>query len=430
VNSSRSLNAKPIFRNNWLRDWLSENELNDSSGAYSAAKDPAMLADLVRRAQMQETTQVAPMGSRCIIAGRSLDLTGYLACFHPECLTRQVDSLFHRVWHYFDKIMICGLDAHAFLDMLSTHPDHIPDWVASFSLPIFHIREIGADSLVEWVSKPPACVVHWEEYSTTKEYRLPAKLAKIMAAALLSEGRVEVYQDVGLRLVHPDLYEGMAVEPIEYLKARSGKHEEIEHALAMRVVENHWLGAATDLYTASSMKLPIGMGIGLETRLATATPDSTSAEEVAFNLDLPILDGLPIRELLALRESEGDAFEGFRDSLTMAIKARLATEHGDPAEVAREVQADVITPALHRIDRRLHAAEGVLRKNHRYNIAVAGLATFCGVFTSPDVASVILAAGLTGAAIVESQFTSEKRDIAMEDMYFLWKAMGTSRIKS
>jgi hypothetical protein len=201
--------------------------------------------------------------------------------------------------------------------------------------------------------------------------------------------------------------------------------ESPESTLVRLTVQQYWAGTASDLYTANSIRLPVGLGIGLEARMAGLRRNSISPAEVAFNLVLPVVDGLPIKELLALRDSEHDAFEGFRDSLTRAIKEKVSTADGavdDVADLAKELEGDVINPALHRIERRLHAAEGLLRKNHRYNIAIAGLTTICGVYTSPDIAIALAAVALTGTGMVESQYATEKRDIRLEDMYFLWKA--------
>lgn len=418
-----------LHRNDWFHDWLVENEIEDESAAYKAAKNPRLLSDLTSRAQAQQTEPISPPSGRSIVAGRSLDLTNYLACGHADCLTRQVDDLFSRVWHYFDKIAISGPDAHVFLDsMRGEEPESIAQEVAQLARPIFHIRDIGADELVTWVSKPPACQVHWKEYEKLKDYHLPKRLVAAMASQLREEGVIRLEKRGSksyLVLFHRDLFSGRSGRSLEHLSKWKKKGETPEDTLVRQVVEEHWAGAASDIYTATSMALPLGLGVSLEARMADIRRDSLSPSEVAFNLVLPVVDGLPVKELIALRESENDAFEGFRDSLTQAIKERLKdidTEACDAGGLAEELQSDIINPALHRIQRRLKAAEGVLQRNHRYNIAIAGLATICGIFTSPDIATAVAAVALTGVGLVESQFTSEKRDIALEDMYFLWKA--------
>ena len=202
--------------------------------------------------------------------------------------------------------------------------------------------------------------------------------------------------------------------------------ESAEESFIRVVVEKHWAGAASDMYAAHSMGLPLGLGVGLEARLASLRQDSLNAADVAFRLRLPVIDGLPPKELIALRGSEHDAFQNFQDTLTSAIKSRIAT--ADPAaddvdDLAREIQEDTIYPALHKIQQRLHAAESVLQRNHRYNIALAGLTTVCGLVGPPDLTIALIAANVTTSIMTESQFISERSNISQEGMYFLWKAM-------
>ena len=420
-----------IHRNDWFHDWLADNGINDEASAYKEAKNPSKFADLLGRARAQQTEPVEPLSDRSIIAGRSLDLTGYLACGHANCLTRQVDDLFRHVWHYFDKIAISGPEAHLFLDAASNgknSQDYLAKRVAELARPIFYIREIGADKLVTWVSKPPACTVHWKEYKELEDYQLPEEAKKAIGSRLLEEGRVMLEKKGSqsrLTLRHPGLFAGSGSRKLDDLQRLKEPGESLESTLARLITLQHWVGAASDLYTANSIKLPIGLGIGLEARMAGLQRNSISPAEVAFDLVLPVVDGLPVKELISLRESENDAFEGFRDCLTKAIKERVSLAGSSIDNVnalALEIQSDVINPALHRIQRQLRAAEGVLQKNSRYNIAIAGLATVCGVFTTPDIATAVAAVALAGTGIVGSQFVSEKRDIALDDMYFLWKA--------
>jgi hypothetical protein len=142
-------------------------------------------------------------------------------------------------------------------------------------------------------------------------------------------------------------------------------------------------------------------------------------------LSLPVVDGIPIKELLALRNTEQDAFESFRDSRNRAFKERLAIAKGaavDAESIAREIQADVVDPSLHKIEQRLHAAQGVLHRKHLFNIGIAGLATVCGIFGEVPLASALGVAAVVAGAAAESKLTEEKRDISLEDMYFLWQA--------
>jgi hypothetical protein len=418
-----------LHRNDWFRDWLVEHEIGDESAVQKAVRNPAVFANLVERAQSQQVQPAEDLNGRSIVAGRSLDLTEYLACGHADCITRQVDELFSRVWHYFDKIAISGPDAHRFLHSIKgMSGNDLANWVPQLARPVFHLRDLGADGLVSWVSKPPACPIHWKEFESLDSYHLADEFSSGIAQRLLDEGTTRFSKlngKPGLVLYHPDLFNGKMWWSIDTLNEWKSEGESPEETMARWIVAEYWAGAASDLITANSMALPLGLGISLEAKMASLRRGSFTPSEVAFNLVLPVVDGLPLKELMVLREAEQDAFEGFRDSLTAAIKERISI--ADPAvdevtDLAVELQADVIDPALHHIQRRLHAAEGLLQKNHRYNVAIAGLATVCGLLTSPDITAAVAVAAMAGVATVESKFNSEKKDISLEDMYFLWKA--------
>jgi hypothetical protein len=421
-----------LHQNNWFRDWLIENDIKSSAEAYRAAKDRKLLTDLVSRAAAQQTKPIGALSGHGLVAGRSFDLSPYLACPHPDCLTGQVDRLFGRVWHYFDQIAIVGLDAHMFLESFAAGEATATDIaksIAGNAQPILHIREIGADGLVTWITKPPPCATHWEEYETIPAYKLPKNLELAIASELLAEGTVELVErsdrPKSLILNHRDLENGSSGEEFDEISNLKRRGESLEMALARKIVRRYWINAATDTYAARSMGSPLGLGIRLEAKLARLQGNAISATDIAFNLNLPVVDGLPLKELLALRDAEQDTFAAFRDSLNRAFKERLATVEVAGVEadsIAREIQMDMVDPALHKIEQRLHAAQGVLRRKHIYNIGVAGLATVCGIFGEVPLASALGVAAVVGGIAAESKLTEEKRDIALEGMYFLWQA--------
>ena len=428
-----------LRRNNWFHDWLIENEITNKTEAHQAAKDRKLFSDLVSRAESPQDDSIDPLGNHSLMAGRSFDLSGYLACGHPDCLTMQVNQLFTRVWHYFDRIAIVGPDAHLFLDFLTEteSADDIAEFVAGSAQPLFRIQEIGADSLVAWITKPPPCPFHWEEYKNLSTYQLPKDVERAIASELLAEGTVELRDKPGtpkkLILKHKDLiYENDSEDFQELLKSKR-RGEPLEMTLARSIVNRYWLNAANDAYAAHSAALPLGLGIRLEARLAKLQGNTPSPADIAFNLNLPVVDGLPVKELLALRDAEQDAFEAFRDSLSHAFKERLANvEHigMDADYIASEIRADVVDPALHKIEQRLHAAQGVLQRKHLYNIGMAGLATVCGIFGEVPLASALSVAAVVGGVAAESKLTEEKRDITLESMYFLWQAKKHAQKKS
>jgi hypothetical protein len=429
------MDRNPPSAPGWFHGWLVENRISSEAEAFAATQDPKGMGDLIRRAEEHQPQPLRQHQARSIMAGRSLDLTEYVNCGNPDCITRQVDRLFSRVWYYFDKVFVVGPESHWFLHFLATNPspETVGNRVATWSRPIYHIRAIGAENLIGWIDKPPPCRVHWKEFDALGNYQLMQDAANTIANTLMNEGTLWQYQPEGyppeLVLSHPQLFEGSHGYDLTELQAAQKAGVSLESVFISKLVQTYWLGAASDLYTASTMHLPIGLGAGLEATMAQALGTKAAAAplsvgDVAFNLSLPVVDGLPVKELLAVRAAEQDAFETFRDSLTRAIKERLASGgDSEPADkIAGEIQEDVIEPALHEIKRRLHVAENALVKSHRYNIVVAGLATVCGLIGALPLAIPLAVGAVAGAVTVESKFISDKKNISLSDMYFLWQA--------
>lgn len=76
--------------------------------------------------------------------------------------------------------------------------------------------------------------------------------------------------------------------------------------------------------------------------------------QVAFNLELPILGSLPLKEILSMRDHDAAEFQAFRSALRIAIEARCRTSDSEDAErIAVSIFEDVLEPALISIDRRM-----------------------------------------------------------------------------
>jgi hypothetical protein len=225
-------------------------------------------------------------------------------------------------------------------------------------------------------------------------------------------------------LHHSELGLGQMGETISRLAERQVKGDSLELTLAKEVIKQHHLAAASDLFAAERLHLPLGANVRFETRvMAAIRPMAPTLEQIAFQLRLPVVDGLSTKDLLALREEEGDAFDAFRSSLREAIQERIRI--GEPSNtdsLAAEVEQDVIEPALIDIQRRLAAAEKLLNKKQSVNVALAALSTVCGLVGQPELGmGVYLAAG--GSAVnAEFKYMEEKRDVSLEGMYFLWSA--------
>ncbi len=103
--------------------------------------------------------------SKSIVAGRMIDLSG-LACYHPDCLRKDVDRLFSRVWHHFDKIVVVGLTPEYVNRLLENLDDNARDRFLGFVDNFLYIRRIGAEGMLAFRQKPSPCTYHLEQHAS------------------------------------------------------------------------------------------------------------------------------------------------------------------------------------------------------------------------------------------------------------------------
>src|SRR5271169_3499911 len=96
----------------WLYDWMDANGVRSTSQAIRLLAQPKareLLSTLATEADGTPRGLAASDGIS-LVAARGLDLSGELDCEHLECLQREVETLFRRVWHYFDYIVVAEPD--------------------------------------------------------------------------------------------------------------------------------------------------------------------------------------------------------------------------------------------------------------------------------------------------------------------------------
>ena len=60
---------------------------------------------------------------------------------------------------------------------------------------------------------------------------------------------------------------------------------------------------------AKRLALPMGVVLDAHARMLSHLPAKVAATDVAFHLNLPVLSGIPLNEVLALRRNEGESFK-------------------------------------------------------------------------------------------------------------------------
>jgi hypothetical protein len=412
----------------WFHRWLDAEGLHDLASVRTALDSRAALGRLVESAEeyQSQPRRPATTSERGIVAGRSLDLTSFLACGHPDCRSRQIDDLFSRVWHYFDEIAVVGPDAHQFLDVVGRRGSEkaLEYFILGNAQVLFHARALGVEDLLLFTPKPPACPSHFRELASAPALHLSEEAGDRLLRMLEEGGVIErVTAAHGVLFKHRMLKNGMEFVEDDEIPKPITQGESLLRRVARVVLSKHWLAAASDVFESRALELPLGAGIEFEMRVVSELAGGVTASDVAFHLELPTLRGISIKELLVLRRGERESFDAFRHALRLAAKERIANADApDPAKIAQEIRQDLIEPSLNVISRKLVAAEAILKKKQALNLGVIGLATVCGALGQIPLASALFVGAAASAAAAHVKASEERQEIALNDMYFLWKA--------
>jgi hypothetical protein len=411
----------------WVFDWLEENNITTLSEAAKFLPRYRVIDNLKVRAEAasEEGAESLQKG-QFVLAGTGIDFVGgHSICPSPTCMRGQVDELFKRVWHYFDRIVVADVFTPALLDdppaprqaLIRMFLTHLP--------PLLYLLEIGAEHLVEFLPKVH-CEGHWRKHAEEEGLGEVLKLENDLADRLLETSNFHFRDNSdGESMYWIEQPETTTQTGIPLKRYPNSTEQELQEILANLVIRENLEELTFDVATAHKLKLPLGAIVGLHARMLAASCSPTIAD-VALRLELPILDGVPTKELVRLTEEEHDSFLQFRDSLGAAIRERIRLAESDsPKSIADQVQKDVIEPALTKIRRRLAASENALAKKTGVAIFLGTLGTTCGILCG---VSPILAVPAGSAAVITAtnsaaqKHIEEKQAISMEDMYFLWKA--------
>lgn len=415
----------------WAYQWM------DTHGVNSLKKVRPALANKLALEQLKELAELhnaCPQDYKAeIVAGRGIDLSGHLDCNAPECRKLQVDNLLRHVWHYFDRILVADALSHEVTHHWNPKSAELTEWLAGHLEVLLYLRSIGAEDLVVFHEKPPACEIHLARHAA--EAGLPTNLDsnKQLLSELADAGEIHIQRrhskEIHYSFTHPK-FEHTVWGDIEDAATGSLSTSELRSSIAKSVVQRYLAHLASDVAIAHHANAPLGSIVWLHGRLLQQSASSVTPAEVAFSLDLPVLNKIPIATLLKLRKSEGDAFQRFRDSLKKAVAERLREASSDGARFAEAIRCDVIEPELVRIRQKLASAERALSRKAVAGFGLGSLVTICGLLVGAP-APVALTAGVgtvtSVAASAALRDIDERRDVSLSDMYFLWKALVHSK---
>ena len=211
------------------------------------------------------------------------------------------------------------------------------------------------------------------------------------------------------------------------LRTRAKKSQALEilrRQFVNRRIDRHMMELERDLSAAQQLKGTLGSAIATHEKVLGRLSGTESAN-VLFNISLPSLEHLPIRELIALRAQEGDAFAAFRQALSRAALELFSTSsNARPQQLAVQLVRDFIDPEISKIDSRLRSARRALSRKVAVSLPIAAVSAVCGLHLGINpVAAGAAGLLLTGAQNAAAKYFEEKQAVEMSDMFFLWKAL-------
>lgn len=406
----------------WLYRWIDEFGVKSERSLDRSLRKQRSLTRLAEIANEESDKPLIPHRSvgNAIVAGRGADLSGHMDCCHAVCQTRQVDELFGRVLHYFDEIVVSGPPADEYAEALEHADTNTVGNLREHMKALLYLRRVGAAPMVRFARKPAPCTLHCRQHAEEVGVLEVVERGRALIDDLAKSGQLAQLR------AHEDHWHYSFNHPIlEHTQwgtigAGSDGSEPTIGDIATAVYVNFAAALVSDVSAAKLHNLPLGPYMKMHHSALTATPTILQPEDVAFNLRLPILSRLPIKEVISVRKHERDAFEKFQMALLKAIRERIDAGEDDSGTIAREIQTEVIQPELNDIARRLKMARSILGKKGAVSassgIAIASAGLLSGV---PLVASLEIAAvGTTVPAA--HKYLDDKGAVTLSDMYFLW----------
>jgi hypothetical protein len=423
-----------IFAGHWLYEWMDEEDIRTPGDYMKAIRKTGSLdrlRELSSRTYSAPTDRTLYNGSS-VVAGQQLDLPGFLSCTHFDCLVPMVNSLFGRLRHYFDSIVI---DEVTLDDILSSDRGAVEELLHRVKL-LLYLRNIGADKYVQFTHKISGmCSDHFREYAKKHKLGIDAifdeELERAVAQKLTSEGEFIVSpHEEGWHydIRHPDIGIITRVFSHSDMSRRPGNEE-----IARDAFGGYCCGLIRDVSASRALSLPLVQAA--ENDWSPQGPQRNKLDDraVALNLRLPVLRNAPIKEILKFRDDNYASFEVFRAALRQAVREQIKqqNESGDPMsaeQIANAVIAEYLRPELAKIEVQLGGVKKTLQRKLNDNVAVAGATVGVGLIEHiPIVFTIVGAAVAASVADIINKRSDDKREIENSDLYFLWKARTRSR---
>lgn len=143
---------------------------------------------------------------------------------------------------------------------------------------------------------------------------------------------------------------------------------------------------------------------------------------------LPGLANVPLSKLIKLRQSDGESFAVYRDSLRTVLDG-LSAEKTLTVSRVREAVADAVQPEINRIKQTIRENRRALWISLKEDVLFGAFLASCGIYAgqlSPTCGAVMTALGGIDFArrtlVTANKLCKEPDEIRKSQYYYLWKA--------
>lgn len=413
----------------WASTWLDSQGIRSIDRLTASLGSPTMLRELKESAEsVIDVWRASPIEPqpRSLVAGAGIDLSGRLDCNATECRRAQVDKLFRRAWHYFDKIV--ARDSIA--EVLIVHKDCPDSELLERLVPLFEtlfiVRELGAEALVEFLPRVPACAVHWHQHAEEAGIGDIADREESIVDDFARNATAEIHNEEGTVVCVLNSPDFSHTQWIDFEPQRiAGKTEEqILRAAVGRVVREFLVHLTADVKAAKMYGGAFGSTIPAFHRLMAGRGNRPAS--VAVELELPALEGLSTEQLIEVRCKYEDSFARFQQRIRAFVADCIRDGVISPEDVKSKLSSDLIDRDLAELRRKLDDARKSLKMKGVYAAGLGALVATVGVttklVTDPVAFGLAASIGATSLSPGVSRHIDEVTSVKSHDLYFLLQA--------
>ncbi|WBB48418.1 hypothetical protein O3597_25580 [Verrucosispora sp. WMMA2044] len=421
------MSKPPNVGQHWLFHWIDEYEATSQTAIENRLRNPNAFRRLAELVENHRTTDYSNVPlSNTAVAGPWLDPGAAFLCHGISCRSKHLNLNFGRVLHYFDFVMIEGPSADVYRNTVRAalktgQFDRLALRLFEDIQFLQETRRIGLDKHLVFADKLCSCRPHLLESAEEVggQKLIDDDNLDQLARQIGREGGVKI------RRHGPNEWFGVITHPnfvgsSGHIFRQPVKPE--RHEVARWLLDRLVHSAIYDAATAKRLGAPLVSLAPAPLLDPVNKPGKLSVDDVGARIRIPSLEGLPLKDLISLRDHEADHFEKYRAVLREAIAETIEKSETDsPERVAEQVWQTKIKPAIADINRKMAANQRSLTAKF---VAAATVGAVTGAVGAVTGLPWLVGVGLAAASTPLPQYfkaREERQKIEVEDMYFLWK---------